>query len=146
MNDIFRKRNISYSTRNCCGLETQNIKTIHYGSETIAYLGPKICDLVPQKIKDSENIDTYKSNIRLRNQRIIHASCANYTYRNLGFFDMPFLYCAFICFNCYFQYICICFTYMNYFFQCTYLLKFKLSLCFLILYPCGYELKLAARP
>ena len=45
MNDIFRKRNVSYNTRYSkyhTGFEAKNIKTVHYGSETIAYLGPKI--------------------------------------------------------------------------------------------------------
>ena len=41
MNDIFRKRNITNKTRNSSGLETRNIKTVHYGSETIVYLGTK---------------------------------------------------------------------------------------------------------
>ena len=31
MNDIFRKRNITYSTKNSSGFETRNIKTVHYG-------------------------------------------------------------------------------------------------------------------
>ena len=65
MNDIFRERNITYSTRNSSGFETKNIKTVHYGPETIAYLGPKIWDFVPQKIKDSEHIiNIFKSNIK----------------------------------------------------------------------------------
>ena len=51
MNNISRNRNITYNTRNSSCLETRTIKTVHYGSETIASLGPKIKDLVPQKIK-----------------------------------------------------------------------------------------------
>ena len=31
MNDVFRKRNITYSTRISSGFETRNIKTVHYG-------------------------------------------------------------------------------------------------------------------
>ena len=34
INDIFRKRNMRYNTK--------NIKTVHYGSETITYSGHKI--------------------------------------------------------------------------------------------------------
>ena len=40
MNDIFRKRNVTYITKNSSGFETRNIKTVHYELETIAYLGP----------------------------------------------------------------------------------------------------------
>ena len=42
MNNISRNRNITYNTRNSSWLETRTIKTVHYGSETIANLGPKI--------------------------------------------------------------------------------------------------------
>ena len=36
--DIFRKRNITFNTRNSSGSEIRNIKTDYYGLETIAYL------------------------------------------------------------------------------------------------------------
>ena len=42
LNDVFRKRNMTYGIRNFYGFETKNVKTVHYGSETIVYLGPKI--------------------------------------------------------------------------------------------------------
>ena len=47
--------------RNSSGFEIRYIKTVHCGSETIPYLGPKMWDLVPQKIDDSENINIFKS-------------------------------------------------------------------------------------
>ena len=40
-------------------------ESVHYGSETIVHLGPKMWELVPQKIKDSESINILKSNIKL---------------------------------------------------------------------------------
>ena len=43
---------------------TRNVK-YHYGAETIFYLGPKRWDLLPKNIKDSENINIFKSNIKL---------------------------------------------------------------------------------
>ena len=64
MNDIFRKRNMYDNTRNSSGFETRNIETVHYGSETIVYLGTKIRDFVPQKIKDLENIHIFKLNMK----------------------------------------------------------------------------------
>ena len=73
MNDILDKRNMTYNTRNSSGFETRNIKNVRYGSETIAYLNPKTWgDLVPQKIKDSENIIIFKSILNSGNQRIVH--------------------------------------------------------------------------
>ena len=66
MNDIFRKKNTTYNTKNSSGFKTRNVKFVHYEFETIAYLGHKIWDRVPQKIKDSENINIFKPNIKLK--------------------------------------------------------------------------------
>ena len=62
MNDIFRKRNITCNTEIHLALKQWLIKTDHYGLGTTAYLGPKIWDLVLQKIKAWENINIFKSN------------------------------------------------------------------------------------
>ena len=51
---------MSYNTRNPSSFETRNIKTVYYVSETVAYLGPNIRDLVPQMIKDTENINIFE--------------------------------------------------------------------------------------
>ena len=59
------KETLPTNTRNSSGFEAKNMRTVHCGSETIAYLGPKILDLVPQKIKDSEDIAICKSNSKL---------------------------------------------------------------------------------
>ena len=59
------KETLPTNTRNSSGFEAKNMRTVHCGSETIAYLGPKILDLVPRKMKDSEDIDIFKSNSKL---------------------------------------------------------------------------------
>ena len=64
MNDIFRKRNMHMTLKNYSSFETRNNKTAHYGSESITYSDPKICDLLLEKIKDSETNDIFKSNIK----------------------------------------------------------------------------------
>ena len=43
--------------------ETTNVKSIYYGSETISFLGLKIWESLPSNIKDSENLNIFKSNI-----------------------------------------------------------------------------------
>ena len=40
------------------------MKSIYYGSETISFLGPKIWELLPSNINDSENPNIFKSNIK----------------------------------------------------------------------------------
>ena len=54
MKDIFKKRNVTYSFRKNSTFEIRNIKSVYYGSETISFIGPKILELLPSKIKDSE--------------------------------------------------------------------------------------------
>lgn len=54
-----------FNTKNSSSFETRNIKTVYDGPETIAYIGPKIWNLVLQKIKDSDNFNIFKSNIDL---------------------------------------------------------------------------------
>ena len=65
MNDIFRKRKTSGSTRNPFSFETRNIKTVYHGSETVAYLASKIRKLAPPMTKDTENINFFESNMKL---------------------------------------------------------------------------------
>ena len=57
MNDIFKKRDVTYSFRNNSTFETKKIKSVHYGSRTISFLSPKIWELLPSNIKDSKNIN-----------------------------------------------------------------------------------------
>ena len=43
MKDIFELQNPSYSLRSSCNqFRRENIKTVHYGLQSVRYLGPKI--------------------------------------------------------------------------------------------------------
>ena len=55
---IHLKKNpeISYNLKNNCHFIPRNIKSVYYGSGTVSYSGPKIWILIPENIKDSENI------------------------------------------------------------------------------------------
>ena len=64
MNNIFKKRNVTYNFRKNSTFETRNIKSVYYGFETISFLGPKIWELLPSNNKDSENLNILKSNIK----------------------------------------------------------------------------------
>ena len=63
INDFFKKWNVRYTFRKNSTLETRNIKSVYYGSETISFIGPKIWELLPSNIKDSEDLNMFKSNI-----------------------------------------------------------------------------------
>ena len=51
MKDIFELKNLSYNLRSACNqFRRENIKTVHYGLQSVRYLGPKIWELVPNNI------------------------------------------------------------------------------------------------
>ena len=64
MKDIFKKRNVTNNFRKTSTFETRNIKSVYNGSETISFIGPKLWELLPSKIKDPENLNIFKSNIK----------------------------------------------------------------------------------
>ena len=58
-NDIFEKKKKYRITSGT--FYPKKIKSVYYGSETTLYLGPKIWNLVPKSIKDSANVNNFKS-------------------------------------------------------------------------------------
>ena len=70
MAEIFRKREIA-SHSVVSGLRNQtdfynynNPKTVHYGSETLRSLGPKLWNILPSNIKNSTDLVAFKTNIK----------------------------------------------------------------------------------
>ena len=51
--DVFMQRNISYSRRHGDDAELQKVRTTSFGVESIAYLGNKLWQDLPQDIKES---------------------------------------------------------------------------------------------
>ena len=65
MNSVFNlKENNRYSLRNVYELYSRNPRTVKYGTETISYLAPKVWSIVPQPIKESTSIPSFKTKIR----------------------------------------------------------------------------------
>ena len=64
MKEIFQKRDLAYNFRINLTFETRNIKSVYYGSETISFLGPKIWEHLPNNIKNSENLNIFRSSIK----------------------------------------------------------------------------------
>ena len=58
--------------------ETRNIQSAFYGSEIIFFLGPKIWELLPSDIKDSQILNIFKSNIKSWKPEIAHVICTSY--------------------------------------------------------------------
>ena len=51
----------SYDLRNNNSFKRRRVKSVWHGNESVSYLGPKIWDLVPNEIKESESLSNSKS-------------------------------------------------------------------------------------
>ena len=66
MKDIFVLQNPSYNLRSSCNqFMRKNIKTAHYGIQSVIYLGLKIWELVSNNIKYSNSLSKSKKLIKL---------------------------------------------------------------------------------
>ena len=62
MNSVFHlKENNRYSLRNVYQFYSRNPRIVKYSTETISYLAPKMCSMVPQTIKESTSIYSFKT-------------------------------------------------------------------------------------
>ena len=65
MNDVFPlNANSFYNTRNKRKFHSRHIRTVHFGSETLSHLAPKIWELVPEEIKKLESVASFKNAIK----------------------------------------------------------------------------------
>ena len=64
MKDIFSESSNTYNLRNPNEFKSSNIRTVHYGTETISFRGPKTWSLVPDEIKNSKSVLEFKKRIR----------------------------------------------------------------------------------
>ena len=65
MSELFQLKDIRYNLRQGKTLVTNNIKTAKYGSETISNLAPKIWQLIPDEIKNTDSLIVFKLKIKL---------------------------------------------------------------------------------
>lgn len=73
MNNSSKIRIVKYNFRNDFLFATRYVKSFHYGSDTLFYLGRKLLDLLLKNIKDWENI--LKWNVKLWSLRTANAVC-----------------------------------------------------------------------
>ena len=61
---LFAQKMASYDLRNNNSFKRRRVKSVWHGTESVSYLGPKICDLVPNEIKESESLSGFKFKIK----------------------------------------------------------------------------------
>ena len=64
MNDVFRIRKNYYNTRKVDEFQSHCVKTVHYGTETVSFLGPILWSILPNEYKSIININEFKSKIK----------------------------------------------------------------------------------
>ena len=65
MSEIFKQSNTKYDLRNSNTLVSKNINTTNYGLETVSYLAPRIWEQIPEEIKQSKSLNSFKKKINL---------------------------------------------------------------------------------
>ena len=88
MNDIFKKRDAAYNFRNNSTFETRNTKSVYYGSERISFLGPKIWELLPSNIKDSECLNIFQPNMKSWNPENCPCRLRRLYIADIGFIEL----------------------------------------------------------
>ena len=65
MDNVFKlKTEIPYTLRQVSEFSKPIVKTVCHETESISYLGPKIWDILPEKLRDMENLETFKKEIK----------------------------------------------------------------------------------
>ena len=62
-NNVFQINPSVYNLRNS-EFKTENVKTVHYGTESLSFLGPRIWKLVPLEIKKLTSLQIFKNKIK----------------------------------------------------------------------------------
>ena len=85
MNEIFGLSETPYNLRKSAIFQSRRIRTQSYGLNSLAYLGPKIWQLVPEEIKRSVSLNDFKSKIKTwKTDRCPCKLCKRYV-PNLGY-------------------------------------------------------------
>ena len=85
MNDIFELRSVSYSLRSQTDFVRPSVNTEHFGINSLRFFANRVWDIVPNEIKNSRNLDVFKSKIRKWEPKERRCKlCINY-FRELGY-------------------------------------------------------------
>ena len=65
MNNIFKLRAENpYNLRHVSEFSRPMVKSLYHGTESISYLGTKIWDMLPEKLRNIENLEHFKKEIK----------------------------------------------------------------------------------
>ena len=85
LKNVFQVKGSPYNLRRGTTLITRNVKTTSYGIETLSFRGPKLWEIVPDDIKNSNSLSVFKTKIKQwRPTGCDCKLCCNYI-QNLGY-------------------------------------------------------------
>ena len=64
LNEVFVERNCNYNLRGNNFLNRRRVNSVRYGTESVSFLAPKIWDILPKEIKNSETLNAFKLKIK----------------------------------------------------------------------------------
>ena len=64
VSNIFTQTTEHYNFRQNRDFKMRSVKSVYHGSESICYLEPKIWEIVPAKIKETNSLSSFKIEIR----------------------------------------------------------------------------------
>ena len=64
MKKLFAPKMSSYDLRNNDSFKRRRVNSVWHGTESVSYLGPKVWDLVPNEIQNSESLNGFKFKIK----------------------------------------------------------------------------------
>ena len=62
--ELFTPKVIPYDLRNYNSFKRRRVNSVWHGTESVSYLRPKIWDLVPNEIKESESLNGFQFKIK----------------------------------------------------------------------------------
>ena len=68
LNEVFVSRQCNYDLRGNNFLKRRRVKSVIYGTESMSFLVPKIWDILPNEIKDSDTLQIFKVKIKSKFQ------------------------------------------------------------------------------
>ena len=69
--ELFAPKMSPYDRLNNNSIKSRRVTSVWHGTESVSYFGPKIWDLVPNEIKESESLNAFK----FKNKRWIPERC-----------------------------------------------------------------------
>ena len=88
MLDLFKVVTHPHNLRNGLTCGSYKIKTAHYGTETITYLGSKIWSIIPDEISESASLETFRQKIKLRKPNSSLCRICKKYIANVGFVNL----------------------------------------------------------